>query len=79
MIGVGEAGREAVMPLDRNTGWIDELASKLQQAGGGGSSGAYDRPIEITVNLGSTRVHQEIIRGINNEIRRSGGKSVIMV
>lgn len=29
VIGVGEAGKEAVMPLERNTGWIDNLASKL--------------------------------------------------
>lgn len=33
VIGVGENGREAVMPLDRNTGWIDQLASKLNQNG----------------------------------------------
>lgn len=26
---VGEAGAEAVMPLENNTGWIDQLASKL--------------------------------------------------
>lgn len=33
VIGVGENGREAVMPLDRNTGWISQLASKLNQNG----------------------------------------------
>ena len=26
---VGEAGKEAVMPLERNTGWIDNLAGQL--------------------------------------------------
>lgn len=31
VIGVGENGREAVMPLDKNTGWISQLASKLNQ------------------------------------------------
>lgn len=31
IIGVGENGREAVMPLDKNTGWISQLASKLNQ------------------------------------------------
>jgi phage-related minor tail protein len=40
---VGEAGREAVMPLDRNTGWIDELASKLN------SKGNCNQPIYVTV------------------------------
>jgi len=26
---IGEAGREAVLPLENNTGWMDELAGKL--------------------------------------------------
>lgn len=29
IIGVGEAGREAVLPLDRNTGWIRDLAGQI--------------------------------------------------
>ena len=29
---IGEAGREAVVPLENNTGWIDEIASKLGTA-----------------------------------------------
>lgn len=29
MIGVGEDGQEAVMPLEKNTGWITVLASKI--------------------------------------------------
>lgn len=28
---VGEAGKEAVMPLENNTGWIDQLADKIAQ------------------------------------------------
>jgi phage-related protein len=31
---VGEAGKEAVMPLERNTQWIDQLAEKLSAKGG---------------------------------------------
>ncbi|HGQ7892773.1 TPA: hypothetical protein ACL167_002161, partial [Streptococcus pneumoniae] len=31
IIGVGEAGQEAVMPLERNTGWISILAQKLAE------------------------------------------------
>lgn len=33
---VGEDGAEAVMPLERNTGWIDLLAEKLAEKVGGG-------------------------------------------
>ena len=29
LIGVGENGKEAVMPLEKNTGWIDSLAGTL--------------------------------------------------
>lgn len=35
---VGEAGREAVMPLEHNTEWIDKLAEKLNASGGGGNT-----------------------------------------
>lgn len=31
---VGEAGKEAVLPLERNTQWIDQLAEKLNAKGG---------------------------------------------
>lgn len=46
VIGVGEAGREAVMPLDHNTGWIDELASKLN-----GKAGTQSITITVPVTL----------------------------
>lgn len=29
LVEIGEAGREAVLPLENNTGWMDDLASKL--------------------------------------------------
>lgn len=32
---IGEAGAEAVLPLERNTGWMDVLASKINGKGGG--------------------------------------------
>ncbi|NMF04574.1 hypothetical protein ACUH7Y_09645 [Clostridium beijerinckii] len=38
---VGEAGKEAVMPLENNTGWIDDLAGKIAgKIGGNNSSGS---------------------------------------
>ena len=30
---IGEHGKEAVLPLENNTGWIDELARKINGAG----------------------------------------------
>lgn len=40
LIGVGENGKEAVMPLENNTGWIRELADQLVSAMGNKYSGA---------------------------------------
>jgi len=44
---IGEAGREAVMPLDRNTGWMDELAAKINAKGSGNS----EQPIVVNLVL----------------------------
>ena len=35
---LGEAGKEVVMPLENNTGWIEELAKKINTSGGGTSN-----------------------------------------
>lgn len=35
---VGEAGKEAVMPLENNTGWITKLADEISRRGGGGNA-----------------------------------------
>ena len=31
---IGEAGKEAIVPLENNTGWIDKLADKISAKGG---------------------------------------------
>ena len=36
---IGEAGREAVLPLENNTGWMNDLADKIVDAIGGIGSG----------------------------------------
>lgn len=41
---IGEHGREAVVPLENNTGWIDELARKINGAGGN------KEPRNVTIN-----------------------------
>ena len=40
---IGERGKEAVVPLEKNTGWIDELARKINSAGEGA-------PRSVTIN-----------------------------
>ena len=65
---IGEHGKEAVVPLENNTGWIDELARKINGAGG-------KAPRSVTVyqtfeKMESTqyalhRAKKEIINAIN--------------
>lgn len=42
---VGEAGKEVVMPLENNTGWIETLASKI--SGFGGDNQKLDKMIDL--------------------------------
>ena len=51
---VGEAGKEAVMPLERNTGWIGQLAGQLASSLGGMTLNA---PM-LATNTGSMPVNQ---------------------
>ncbi len=51
---VGEAGKEAVVPLENNTQGLDLLAAKLMERLGGAniSSGNQDRALQIILKLG---------------------------
>jgi TP901 family phage tail tape measure protein len=77
VIGVGEAGTEAVMPLERNTGWIDVLATKLvaamqsappAAAGAGGGGG------DIYVYIGNEQIDAYIYRAQDRRNTRSNGR-----
>ena len=44
---IGESGKEAVMPLENNTGWITNLAGQLAERGGAGGGNT----VNISVNV----------------------------
>jgi hypothetical protein len=46
LLGGGERGREAILPLDTNTGWMDVLASRISQ-----SLSADGGDVNATINL----------------------------
>lgn len=69
VIGVGENGREAVMPLENNTGWITELASKLNAQSGTG---------DIVINVGGTTLAR-ITANEMNRLNRQAGRTVLNV
>lgn len=57
---IGEQGREAVVPLENNTGWIEQLAKDIQEQGGAGE------PIHVTINLGDETLVDKVIEGAND-------------
>lgn len=65
---VGEQGKEAVMPLENNTGWIDKMAEKLAASIGGGEGG--DIHITQPVYLGTDTLIDVIETAIDRESRR---------
>lgn len=76
MIGVGENGAEAVMPLERNTGWITDLANKVSNrmpaGGNNGLQGASDSPMTIVMQVGSSEIGRVVIDSINKLQRQTG-------
>lgn len=67
---VGEAGKEAVMPLENNTNWIDKLADKLaNKIGGNGGN-----PIQLVVKIGEDTILDKVIEGIKNKDFETNGE-----
>lgn len=64
---VGEAGREAVLPLERNTGWMDELAGKLAERMGGSSG-----ELVVEVHVGNEKLTSQVVQDVNRMTRQNG-------
>lgn len=69
--------KEAVMPLEQNTGWINLLAEKLASVinarGTTNRSGmAEDRPVEIVLQLGDAKFGKAVINSINKLQNQTG-------
>lgn len=78
---VGEAGKEAVMPLENNTGWIDNLAGQIATGmmgtmQPGSSQGSGDTT--IIVKIGEDTITEKVVNNINRQSRISG-KTIITV
>lgn len=63
----GEAGREAVLPLDNNTEWMDALAERI-------NGGANGRPLQIQLNINGRRLQEFLIDlGARRAFATNGG------
>lgn len=63
---LGEAGTEAVVPLENNTGWMDIMAQKLGERMGGTGS------VVVPVYIGGEKLAEAVVDAINDATRRSG-------
>lgn len=74
IIGVGEAGQEAVMPLERNTGWISILAQKLaERMPANNVPTGYSLPAgDIVIQIAGHEFGRVAIQEINKEQERAG-------
>ena len=73
---VGERGKEAVMPLENNTGWIDNLANQLAGKIGGSTQSSGSTNATVILELNGTELGRAVINSINEYQRQTG---VIMV
>ena len=78
----GEAGKEAVIPLENNTQGLDLLAEKLMERlgglGGQGNNSNSDRAIEIILELGGSEFARFIIDSIN-KLQRQEGRTLLKI
>lgn len=70
---IGERGREVVMPLENNTGWIsllaDKLASRMPQ---GGNTSYPSGPLSIILEISGTELGRVVIDNMNKLFRQEG-------
>ena len=64
---VGEAGAEAILPLEHNTEWMDTLADRLAER-----IGIDNRTVTVQVLLDGQKIGQSVVRYVNGEARRTG-------
>lgn len=68
LLGGGEAGREAVLPLDSNTGWMDKIADRVVSRLGTWNDG----PVTINLILDGRTLTSYVIQSLRRRARGSG-------
>lgn len=75
---VGEAGKEAVMPLENNTGWITDLANKVADRMPRGESNGNSSIENITIQVGDDTLAKILLSKLK-KIQRQTGETVFKV
>lgn len=69
---VGERGKEAVIPMEHNTGGLDKLASLIAERLGVGNSTVSGGNLYITLELDSEVVSKKVIENYNDAVKQGG-------
>lgn len=65
---IGENGKEVVMPLENNTGWITELADQIN------SNNGDKQPYQIIVKIGEDTILDKVVDGLNEMAFENNGE-----
>lgn len=68
---IGENGREAVLPLDRNTGWMDQLADRL--------AARMNPATKVVLKVDERELGYATINAINQNTKQTGGLKLQLV
>ena len=77
---VGEAGKEAVMPLENNTGWITDLAAKVadRMPVSGGNSNDNSMSGDLILQIDGSIIGKVALNQLR-KMQRQGGITLIPV
>lgn len=64
LIGAGEAGKEALLPLDRNTQWMDDLADRI-----GGAGNTFNINMTVDGAENPEQYAQRFVRELRRQVR----------
>lgn len=71
---IGEAGKEAVLPLENNTQWMDKLAEKIAALNNNNQA-----PTRIILKVGERELGMATIDSINKITKQTGGLQLQLV
>ena len=63
LLGGGEAGKEAVLPLERNTEWMDTLAARIGAQLSVNSQNNVSVPVEVTIKTDNETLYRAVRQG----------------
>ena len=75
LIGVGENGKEAVMPLEKNTGWISDLASMLSSRMVGLRNTESVQQVSSVANSSTNNINNVVTRNNTTNVNNNNSST----